>query len=69
MSMNKTTRITSGNTIFQSLVGRDGYYGTNWPTEVVEIARLCEFDENDRFFTFRLFFYTFYLKKHRKDGF
>jgi hypothetical protein len=42
----------SGNTIFQSLVwGGGGRCGTNWPLEVVEIATLCGFDENDRFFT------------------
>jgi hypothetical protein len=28
-----------------------GLCGTNWPTEVVEIATLNEFDENYRFFT------------------
>jgi hypothetical protein len=41
-----------GNIIFQSLGGGGGVrYGINWPIEVVEIATLCEFDENDRFFT------------------
>jgi hypothetical protein len=43
------------------------------------MATLCEFDENDKFFTtfcdpymgytFRLFFYTFNPKKDTKDGF
>jgi hypothetical protein len=36
---------TSGNTIFQSLVGKEGHCGTNWPAEVVEIAALYEFDK------------------------
>jgi hypothetical protein len=64
--------------IFMSLVGGGGRCGTNWPTEVVEIASLREFDENYRFFTasfdqymgpsFRLF-YTFHPKKDPNDGF
>jgi hypothetical protein len=29
----------------------EGRCGTNWPTEVVSIATLLEFDENDRFHT------------------
>jgi hypothetical protein len=29
--------------------GGRGYCGKNWPTEVVEIATLCEFDEKDRY--------------------
>jgi hypothetical protein len=55
-----------------------GGCGTNWPTEVVEIAILFEFDDNDRFFTascdpymghtLRLF-YTFHRKNDTKDGF
>jgi hypothetical protein len=62
----------SGKTIFQSPVGKGGHCGTNWPTEVVEIATLFEFNENDRFLTiscdpykghtFRPF-YTFHPKK------
>jgi hypothetical protein len=62
----KRQREISGNTIFQSLVGGGGHCGTNWPTEVVEIATLRAFYENDGFFTtscdpymghtFRLFF-------------
>jgi hypothetical protein len=36
---------------FPEPCGGEGRWGTNWPTEVVEIATLCEFDENDRFFT------------------
>jgi hypothetical protein len=58
--------------------GRGGGCGTNWPKEVVEMATLCEFDENDRFFTtfcdpymghnFR-HFYTFHPKKDTKSGF
>ncbi len=31
--------------------GWGGHCGINWPTEVVEIAALQEFDENVRFFT------------------
>jgi hypothetical protein len=68
----------SGNTIFQNLVGVGGRCGKNWSTEVVEMASLCKFDENDRFFTtlcdpymghtFRLL-YTFHHKKDLKDGF
>ncbi len=46
----KWQRKTSGNIIFQSL-GGGGHFGINWPTEVVEIAALQEFDENVRFFT------------------
>jgi hypothetical protein len=34
-----------GNNIFQSLVGRGRHCGTNWPTEIVEIATLSEIDE------------------------
>jgi hypothetical protein len=47
----KWQRKTFGNTIFQTLVVGGGCCGTNWATEVVEIATLREFDENDRFFT------------------
>jgi hypothetical protein len=47
----KWQRKTSGNTIFQSLVGGGGALWDNWPREVVEMATLSEFDENDRFFT------------------
>jgi hypothetical protein len=36
---------------FPEPCGGEGRWGTNWPTEVVEIATLCEFDENYRFFT------------------
>jgi hypothetical protein len=39
----KRQRKTSGNTIFQSLVGGGGC-GTNLPIEVVEMAKLCEFE-------------------------
>jgi hypothetical protein len=57
--------------------GGMGHCGTNWITEVVEIATLHEFDENDRFsittscdpftgHTLRLF-YTFHHKKDTKD--
>jgi hypothetical protein len=52
-----------------------GRRGTNWPTEVIAMATLCELDENDRFFTafcnpyightFRLFS-TFNSKKDTK---
>ncbi len=59
-------------------MGGGGRCGTNWPTEVVEIATLCEFYENDGFFTascdtymghtFRLF-YTFHPTKDTKDDF
>jgi hypothetical protein len=69
----KQQRKTSGDTIFQSLVGGGGHCGTNLPTEVVEIATLFEFNENDRFFTtscdpymghtLRLFFTHFTLKR------
>ncbi len=60
--------------------GGGGRCGTNCPTEVVELATLCEFDikKNDRFFTtfcdpymyhtFSLF-YRFHQKKDIKDGF
>jgi hypothetical protein len=51
MSVNNAARQTSGKTIFQSLVKGGGCCGTNGPTEVVEIATLCEFDESDRFST------------------
>jgi hypothetical protein len=57
-------------TPFSTALGGRGRYGTNWPTEVLEIATLYGFDENDRFFTascepymghtLRLFFYTFH---------
>jgi hypothetical protein len=77
MSMNKQQCKMSG-TIFQSLVGGGGCCGTNWPIKVVEIATLCEVDENARFFTtscdqymghiFRLF-YTFLPKNDTTDGF
>jgi hypothetical protein len=30
---------------------KDRHCGTNWPTEVVELATLWEFYENDGFFT------------------
>jgi hypothetical protein len=44
---------TLGTTTFQSVVcGGEGGCGTNSPTEVVEIATLYEFDENDRFLDF-----------------
>jgi hypothetical protein len=36
---------------FPEPCGGGGRCGTNWPTEAVEMATLCEFDENDRFFT------------------
>jgi hypothetical protein len=59
-------------------VGR-GCCGTNLPTEVVEIATLCEFDKNDGFFTtscdpymghtFRLFVYTFHPRRNTIYGF
>jgi hypothetical protein len=45
MSVNK---MAMQNTVFQIL---GGHCGTNWPLEVVEMATLSEFDENDRFFT------------------
>jgi hypothetical protein len=38
-----------GNTFFQSLGGR-GRFGTNWSTDVVEIATLDDLEKNDRFF-------------------
>jgi hypothetical protein len=38
---------TSGNTIFQSLMGVGGHCGTNWPTEVATITALCEFDKKE----------------------
>jgi hypothetical protein len=63
----------SGNTIFQSLVGGGGRCGTNWPTEVVEIATHHDVCENDGFFTtscdpymghtFRLFLNTYFTLK------
>jgi hypothetical protein len=37
--------------LFKALWGGEGRCGTNWLTEVVEIAALYEFDNNDRFFT------------------
>jgi hypothetical protein len=53
--------------------------GINWPTEIVEIATLCEFDENDGFFTtscdpyvghtYRLFFAHFTLKRKQMMAF
>jgi hypothetical protein len=52
--------------------------GTNWPTEVVEIATLHGFDENDRFFTTSCdpykgntprLVHTFHHKKDTRDGF
>jgi hypothetical protein len=67
-------------TPFSRALGRGGGggCGTNWPTEVVEIAILFEFDENDRFFTascdpyightLRLFD-TFHHKNDTKDSF
>ncbi len=51
MSVNKMAMQRSGKTIFQSLVGGGGCCGIIWPTEKVEIATFCEFDENDRFST------------------
>jgi hypothetical protein len=49
------------------LWGEEGCCGTNWPTEVVEIATLREFDEDDSHF--RLFKKMFHPKKGTKDGF
>jgi hypothetical protein len=48
-------------------VGGEGRCGTNWPTEVVEIATLCEFYENNGFFTTSCDPYmghTYFLQKH-----
>jgi hypothetical protein len=71
----------SGNTMFHSLVGEGGggRCRTNWPTEIVEMATLCEFDENDRLFTtfcdpymghtFRLVFTYFTLKRIQRMAF
>jgi hypothetical protein len=66
-------------TPFSWVGGGWGHCGTNWTTEVVEIATLYEFDENTRFFItscdpymdhiLRLFIYTFHHKKDTKDGF
>jgi hypothetical protein len=39
----------SGNIIFQSLQGGGGVQWDKWPTEVVEITTLYEFEENDIF--------------------
>jgi hypothetical protein len=60
-------------------VGGGGSCGTNWPTEVVEMATLCEFDENDRFFitfcelyiwvTLSDFFKHFTLKRIQRVAF
>jgi hypothetical protein len=42
---------TAGNTIFHCLGRGGGGCGTNWSTDVVEIATLYEFDEINRLFT------------------
>ncbi len=64
-------------TIFHNW-GGGGSCGTNWPTEVVEIATHYEFDENDGFFTTsydpyvgqtRRPFYTFHLKRTQRMAF
>jgi hypothetical protein len=64
-------------TFFQSF-GDGECCGKNWPTEVVEIATLNEFDENNIFFTNSCdpdmahtlkLFYTFHHKKDTKDSF
>ncbi len=65
-------------TPFPKTWGKGGF-GTNWPTKVVVIATLYEFDENDRLITTScdpymghilvLFFYLFPHKKDTKDGF
>jgi hypothetical protein len=52
-------------------MGARGCCGSNWPTEVVEMATLCEFDKNYRFFTIFCDLYmghTFRLSDI-KDGF
>jgi hypothetical protein len=58
--------------------GGEGGCGTNWPPEVVEIAILFEFDENDGFFSASCdpymghtlgLFDTFHHKNDTKDGF
>ncbi len=76
MSVNKTATMFPS-TIFQSLGG--GGNGTNWPSEVVEIATLYEFDEHDRLFTascdphmgrtLRLFFIHFTIKGTQRMAF
>jgi hypothetical protein len=38
--------------------------GANWPLEVVEMAPLYEFDENDRFFTTSCDSYVQYIVTH-----
>jgi hypothetical protein len=63
---------------FPEPCGGGGLLWTNWPTEVVAIATLCEFDEYDKFFTTSCdpnmatlsdLLYTFHPKKDIKDGF
>jgi hypothetical protein len=77
MPVNEMILQTPGNTISQSW-GGGGLCETNKPSEVVEIATLYEFFENDRFFTtpwdpymgptLRLF-YTFHHKNDTKMAF
>jgi hypothetical protein len=68
---------TSSTIIFYSLEGGGGHCGTKWPTEVVELPALNEFDYIDTFLTTsvthiwvklsHLFFYTIHLKKRHKE--
>jgi hypothetical protein len=67
MSANELSMQNIWQHCFPEPCGGRGRCGANWPTEVMEIATLCEFDENDGFFTtscdpygshFQTFFYT-----------
>jgi hypothetical protein len=51
MSVIKTAMQNIKQHHFPEPCGGRGRCGTNWPTEVVEIAALYECYENDRFFT------------------
>jgi hypothetical protein len=79
MSVIETQHKTFGNTISGAWGVGVGGRGTNWPTEVVEIAIFFEFDENDRFFTascdpdmshtLRFFFTHFTIKMTQRMAF
>jgi hypothetical protein len=78
MSVNKRATQNVWQHHFPEPCGGKGLLWDKLPTDVVEMATLFEFDENDRFFTtfcdpymghtFRLF-YTFHPKKDTKSGF
>ncbi len=51
MSVNESAMQNVWQDRFSDPCGGRGCCGTNWPTEVVEIAKLCEFDDKGRFLT------------------